>query len=191
MTERIAQVYLIRLGDTDYFKVGMTTDINGRIAALQTATPFDLHLIQAAAHKDAYSVEHDMHEMLKIYRVRNEWFQCNQIEIVRIFETVSAMATIDQSLDDRTLDIEAMEAAYFPPPPPLPRPASPVNNQIEAMLRQGYSYRQIERKLNVSHQTIAQINRALRSETLKSPIFNDEIDDSFVAATSAPDATGA
>lgn len=185
MTDRIAQVYLLRLGDTNYFKVGMTTDVNGRIATLQTATPFDLHLVMAAAHKNAFVVEHDMHEMLKLYRVRNEWFQCDQAEVVRVFEAVSAMATIDEELDDRSLDIETIEAAMFPPPPPAPRPMSPVNHQIEAMLRQGYSYRQIVRELGVSHATIAQINRALRSDLLKSPIFNDEIDDSFMVATSA------
>ena len=146
MAERIAQVYVIRLGDTNYFKVGMTTDINGRIATLQTATPFDLHLIAAAAHKNAYTIEHDIHELLKPYRVRNEWFDCDQSEVMRVFETVNAMCTIDRALDDRSLELESI----------------------------------IERTLNVSHQTIAQINRVLRSEALKSPIFNDEIDDTMM-----------
>ena len=93
MTERIAQVYLIRLGDTNYFKIGMTTDINGRIAVLQTATPFDLHLIAAADHPNAFAVEKDMHAALKEYNIRNEWFQCDQQEIVSVFEIVSSCTT--------------------------------------------------------------------------------------------------
>lgn len=175
MTERIAQVYLIRLDGTKYFKIGMTTDLTNRIATIQTATPFVVTLIISAAHKNAYAVEHDMHEMLKMYRVRNEWFQCELTEIMRVFETISAMAIIDQALDDRDLEIESMEAARFSPIAPIAR--THVNDQIETMLRQGHSYRQIERQLSVSHATIAQINRALRSAVLKSPIFNDELED--------------
>lgn len=152
MTDRIAQVYLLRLGDTNYFKVGMTTDINGRVASLQTATPFDLHLIAAAEHPNAFAVEKDMHEMLKPCHVRNEWFMCEQTEIVRIFEIVSAMALIDRTLDAPELD-----------PEPVLDLKSSKNEKIEAMLRQGFSYRQIERELGVSHQTIGQVSRALRS----------------------------
>ena len=54
---------------------------------------------------------------------------------------------------------------------------TPVNQEIESMLREGLSYRQIERKLGVSHSTIAQIRRVLRSSVLKGPIFNDELED--------------
>jgi hypothetical protein len=182
MIERTPVVYLIRLGDTDYFKVGMTTDINGRVAALQTATPFELHLISAAEHRNAMSVERDMHEMLKAYHVRNEWFQCEQVEIVRIFEIASAMATIDCALDDPDLERQVLEMEAAPTLPPMLRQA-PANQQIEAMLQQGYSYRQIERTLNVSHATIAQVRRSLRSAALQSAIFDDEKDDSFIEAT--------
>ena len=100
----MAQVYLLRLGDTDYFKVGMTTNIDGRLAALQTATPFDLRLIAVADQQDAYAVEHDIHSALAVYRVRNEWFQCEQAEILRIFDVINAMSIIDHAIDSADTD---------------------------------------------------------------------------------------
>lgn len=170
MTERIAQVYLIRLGDTDYFKVGMTTDINGRMASLQTATPFDLHLIAASAHKNALAVERDMHDGLKDFHIRNEWFQCEQTEIVRIFEIISAMATIDQVLDDPALDQELREVEIFQLPP-AEIEVLDKERKIAFMLKQKYSYRQIERELGVSHATIAVVSRLLRSGNNEMPIL--------------------
>jgi DNA-binding NarL/FixJ family response regulator len=92
------------------------------------------------------------------------------------------MATIDCALDDPDLERQVLEMEAAPTLPPMLRQA-PANQQIEAMLQQGYSYRQIERTLNVSHATIAQVRRSLRSAALQSAIFDDEKDDSFIEAT--------
>lgn len=169
-TDRTLQVYLIRLGDTDYFKVGMTSDINGRLASLQTATPFALHLITVAQHDNAYTVERDMHEALKSCHVRNEWFQCDQEYIVRVFAAMSAMAVIDQGLDIPELEQEQ------PPADEVPVAKDKV---IAFMLRQGCSYRQIERDMGVSHQTISQVSRLLRSSQAETPV----LDESMLLAT--------
>jgi len=177
MTERIAQVYLIRLGETDYFKVGMTTNMIGRLAALQNATPFELHVIAMADHTNAFAVEHDIHDSLKAFHVRNEWFQCEQNEIVRIFRIVSAMATIDQALDDPAFDQEMREAEIFQ----LPQAELEILNKdrkIAMMLEQKYSYRQISRELGVSHATIAVVGRMLRSNANGMPVLEpDELFD--------------
>lgn len=173
MTDRIAQVYLIQLGNTNYFKVGMTTDINGRLAALQTATPFELYLITAAAHPNAFVVERDMHDALKEYHVRNEWFKCELFEIEQIFHAVSAMATIDRVLDDPGLDQDMREAEI------LQMPTDKIGGmekeqKIALMLGQKFSYRQIGRELGVSHSTIATVGRLLRSGGLDVLVSGNE-----------------
>jgi hypothetical protein len=175
MTDRTPQVYLLRLGDTDYFKVGMTTDINGRLSSLQTATPFDLHLITVVEHENAFTVEKDIHASLVKYHVRNEWFQCEQTEIVRIFEVVSAMATLDRALDRIDSDQE-IGPITIPP-----RSAAIDKDQaIASMLRQGYGYRQIGRELGVSHERIATVSRLLQSIMPVSPTSDDDLNDAAI-----------
>ena len=170
MTERIAQVYLIRLGETDYFKVGMTTNIASRLGTLQNATPFELHIVAIADHVNAFAVEHDIHDSLKEFHVRNEWFQCEQPEITRIFRIVSAMATIDQALDDPALDKELREEEIFQLPPEEIEMLD-KERKIAIMLVQKYSYRQISRELGVSHATIATVGRMLRSSANDVPVL--------------------
>lgn len=170
MTERIAQVYLIRLGDTDYFKVGVTIDINARIAGLQTSTPFDLHLVQMAAHPNAYTVEKDMHASLDKYHVRNEWFLCPQEEIVKVFDIVSAMALIDRVLDDPELEQEFREVV-IKSTPAIDEFTVDKDRRCAIMLQQGYSYRQIGRELEISHSRIANVSRLLQSTPIASPII--------------------
>ena len=48
-----------------------------------------------------------------------------------------------------------------------PPQVTTANGKIAYLLRSGYSYRQIERELNVSHATIAQVSKALQARTEK------------------------
>lgn len=115
-------VYLLRLGDTDFYKVGVSKDVQNRIADLQTATPFELRLIGFIEQSDALRVERDIHRALAGRRVRNEWFKSDHDEIVEVFQAVNAMAFVDQQLDDPTLtlsedDDDGMMTIDDAPPP--------------------------------------------------------------------------
>ena len=65
-------------------KVGLATDPRSRLAALQTACPFDLHLHVAVAvpFGEAHAIERRAHRALARACVRNEWFSVTPAEAV-------------------------------------------------------------------------------------------------------------
>ncbi len=94
-------VYLLRMDDTDYYKVGVSSGaITERITMLQIGNPIELHLIAMSEQEQPYQVERDMHNALKEYRVRNEWFKVDREIIQRVFRDYTTMASLDTLLQD-------------------------------------------------------------------------------------------
>ncbi len=65
-------------------KVGLATDPRSRLAALQTACPFDLllHVAVAVPFGEAHAIERRTHRALARACVRNEWFSVTPAEAV-------------------------------------------------------------------------------------------------------------
>lgn len=72
-------------------KVGLATDPQARLAALQTASPFDLitHAAVAVPFREAHAVERHAHRLLARSRVRNEWFETTPAEAVAAVHSAS------------------------------------------------------------------------------------------------------
>jgi hypothetical protein len=67
-------LYLIRAGDTDFYKVGYTSKAGeARLEAMQTGSPLELHLIHQTS--GTLLAERKMHEALSSRAVRGEWFR--------------------------------------------------------------------------------------------------------------------
>lgn len=75
--------YLIKVKNTNYYKIGCTSDINKRFLCLQTATPFDLEIIHT--FKGGYKTEYYLQQVFKKYQVKNEWFDLsdNYVELIK------------------------------------------------------------------------------------------------------------
>lgn len=66
---------------TRLIKIGFATDVDNRVAALQTATPFDIELEEwFTASRES---ERRLHRLLKRHQYRREWY--------RGWETVNAV----------------------------------------------------------------------------------------------------
>lgn len=65
-------IYLIRVADTDLYKVGQSAHPQARLADLQATHPQDLHLVRLWPGGPA--AEARAHARLKARRVRGEWF---------------------------------------------------------------------------------------------------------------------
>jgi len=88
-------VYIIRALTTEYYKIGITTDIEKRICGIQTAVPFwDLELVATQYSADYRVIEKMLHENYSSQRLRNsEWFiftddelKSAQIELIEIVD---------------------------------------------------------------------------------------------------------
>ena len=64
-----------------YVKIGITNDVEKRIKTLQTGNAENLELIRLIEipDEDAYKIENAIHNRLKEYRVKNEWFELKSI----------------------------------------------------------------------------------------------------------------
>ena len=66
-----------------YIKIGVTSDVLGRIEALQSASPFDLELVWCArcpTRSAAFVLERHLHQKFESRRVRGEWFTLDIID---------------------------------------------------------------------------------------------------------------
>ena len=73
-------------------KVGIATDPKQRLATLQTAVPFDLHLHLAVAvpFHEAHAIERPAHRLLARSCVRNEWFETTPAEAIAAVQSATA-----------------------------------------------------------------------------------------------------
>lgn len=66
-------VYLIKC--EQYFKVGVTWDLQQRLTDMQTGNPFKLQLVDYFQSSDAFKDEKALHLYLRKYHHHGEWFQ--------------------------------------------------------------------------------------------------------------------
>ncbi len=68
-------VYLIRMGRTPLYKIGKSNDPNGRLASMQTASPYKLKLLHAFKADNATAAEEALHAQLHGAKKEGEWFK--------------------------------------------------------------------------------------------------------------------
>jgi hypothetical protein len=73
-------VYLIRMGRKLIFKIGKTNDPQGRLASLQTASPYKLKLEHVFKADNATAAEETLHRYFDEKRMAGEWFQLSKEE---------------------------------------------------------------------------------------------------------------
>ncbi len=66
-------VYVIE-GGHGLVKIGISTNVQARLATLQTSSPFPLRLVFEAGCDDAMMAEQEAHAALARYRMAGEWF---------------------------------------------------------------------------------------------------------------------
>lgn len=67
-------LYILNLVGTDYYKIGVSQNVKRRVRDLQSATPFDLNILIDFEVVNAYHLETQIHEKLKYFYVKSEWF---------------------------------------------------------------------------------------------------------------------
>lgn len=106
---QVGYVYLIRMGETNYHKVGISRiSVTQRLAHLQTSNPVELTLLAYYDQRDPIEIERSIHKALKSYHARGEWFCIPTQEVLRIFHDFNTMALVDTALE-RTNEIDVSD----------------------------------------------------------------------------------
>ena len=80
-------VYLIQLGDTDHYKIGMTTNLDSRLKQLQSKCPIPLKIIFRWYGHDYRFFELAFHSRFAKKRVKGEWFRLTTEDITWLIFT--------------------------------------------------------------------------------------------------------
>jgi predicted GIY-YIG superfamily endonuclease len=68
-------VYLIRLSENSYYKIGTTKNIYKRIKQLQTGNAENIFLVNSFESKYAFKIEMALHNFYTDKNKINEWFE--------------------------------------------------------------------------------------------------------------------
>ena len=67
-------IYLLKLSESGYYKIGYTNNINKRIKELSTGNAEEITLIAKYTSKYYKQVENYLHNIYNFKRIRGEWF---------------------------------------------------------------------------------------------------------------------
>lgn len=88
-----AYVYLIQAVGTNYYKIGISTNPQARLKALQAQSPHKLVLIACQMNYDAWRFEQSLHSRFSSCRTQGEWFHLSAVEAEAITELLSGNAS--------------------------------------------------------------------------------------------------
>ena len=81
-------VYVIRC--CNYHKIGVSDDPNKRLKNIQAHNPFEIELVKVYGYRsaDAHRIERYLHKQFDEYRVRGEWFDFGDLDVIKLIDSL-------------------------------------------------------------------------------------------------------
>ena len=83
-------VYILKIKNTNRYKIGVTCDIKNRIANIQNASPFNVEKYYSNKTKKASYIEKFLHDKFKEKQINREWFELNEVDLVYCIDKINA-----------------------------------------------------------------------------------------------------
>lgn len=77
-------MYIIKVRNSDLYKIGVTTNIVRRKKQFETANPFEFYLHEFFPTEDCRKLEREVHKRYKEKRYKNEWFKLTEEDVLTI-----------------------------------------------------------------------------------------------------------
>lgn len=74
-----------------YHKIGVSSNINARLSALDGSTPFSVSLVYSKKVLDAGSIEKLLHNKYKDTNIKKEWFNLSEYQVKEIVEYLDSI----------------------------------------------------------------------------------------------------
>lgn len=114
-------------------KIGISSDVSGRICCLQTAMPFKLKLLGWVAYesaKMARDAERKLHKKLRLKRLQGEWFKLTPKTREFIVSLVGDSKSMPPALRERPKNY----GPNYDPPQPAPRHRGKFRSGLDAVV---------------------------------------------------------
>jgi hypothetical protein len=92
--KRRQYVYLVRMAGTEFYKVGIASDVERRRSALTTASPVAIEIVAYALADDAAAEERKLHAILAPFRSRGEWFELSECMVGLVRSRLATLRSI-------------------------------------------------------------------------------------------------
>lgn len=89
-----AYLYVLRESWRGMVKIGITSNIMSRLAALQSSAPQSLEVLGLFAFRDTMLIERELHEKYMHYRYSGEWFDMPESEIGELLDDLNVRMAI-------------------------------------------------------------------------------------------------
>lgn len=92
-------------------KIGVTSNLEQRIRALQTSCPYDLKCLASLCFDDratAYKFEHFIHKKLRRHWIRGEWFRSGHWKLNEIITEYATLEDIKLEITKEKLSMDKM-----------------------------------------------------------------------------------
>lgn len=93
-------LYLVYSSDTDYYKIGITSNYNKRKKQLQTGNPNELVLENLFGSKYYKKIEQMLHNHYSHKNKLNEWFQLDYKDVKNFIKTCKTFEEAIKALED-------------------------------------------------------------------------------------------
>jgi hypothetical protein len=74
-------VYIIRIINTKFYKIGISNNVESRLKELNTATPFDMTIVFKKHFKDFHLIENYVQNTFINKHIRGEWFELSVYDV--------------------------------------------------------------------------------------------------------------
>jgi hypothetical protein len=81
-------VYMIRLSNTDRYKIGIASNMNTRMGAIKNASPFNIKLVYSKRVNNAEGLERKLHLEYRGKKIIREWFCLNDADVAKCKEAI-------------------------------------------------------------------------------------------------------
>lgn len=87
----IKYIYILRLGNLQYYKIGVSSDIDTRVKQLQAGSPEELIRIYSKEFATPYKLETYLHKKYKDYNTHGEWFKFKTSEVDEVINYIESI----------------------------------------------------------------------------------------------------
>jgi hypothetical protein len=103
--------YLYLIKCQQYYKIGVAADVEQRLAQLSTGNPFPLEVLAVYGFANAEPVEHAIHQRFANARVRGEWFELGENDVLAVKNICDLLGGQSANAGMPTLEEEDVEEA--------------------------------------------------------------------------------
>ena len=84
-------VYIIKLGNTTRYKIGITTNLSSRLSQFSTGNPDNIRLEYFIGTDHYRTLEKQLHEIFNLSRIKGEWFSFTDDEVSNLERYLSGL----------------------------------------------------------------------------------------------------